>query len=236
MTSRRRLMMQAVNRYHVDRNGEITDDWDTIIANINAGNEKDLYKVGSYKPIEIDGITYRAELAGFAVDVDNNSNPVSTSWIFVELSAQAKECIKSSGIQSGGTQYEYSFDFASKFFNQIPNPVYKNIKSAKKINYRASTNGSGGCSVNSSLTVSRWLWVPSTTELESGVYSIGTINPDSLIKKIAGTDTVSKWPTCTLGYNGADDVGRLDQTGEDGLINSAVTAGGYMHQCFGFCI
>lgn len=65
---------------------EITDSWDTIIANIDNGTYREKYKIGNYKPIDLGSEgTVNMQIAGIDKDVLADGSTVPTSWISKEL-------------------------------------------------------------------------------------------------------------------------------------------------------
>lgn len=62
---------------------EIADDWDTILANVQNGTYKDVYKVGNYKPLALEsGKVLDMQIVGF--DVDQKADGTGTapiSWV-----------------------------------------------------------------------------------------------------------------------------------------------------------
>lgn len=71
---------------------EITDDWDTIIANIDNNTYKDKYSVGNYKPIDLgsEGII-NMQIAGFDVDdFADGSGRAPITFISRELLTEKK--------------------------------------------------------------------------------------------------------------------------------------------------
>ena len=231
--NRRRMMG---NRYHVDGKGEITDDWETIIENINAGNEKKFYKPGSYKPLVVDGVTYRAELAGFATDTDwQTSEVLATAWIFKELSAKSRvyNYDSSSDISS---YRRYDSSYANTFYRKIPSPVKGAIKGTRKNIYDTTVqvHGSQTCTVHTDIG-REFIWVPSAKELEDGIYTVKAGNPNSMAKTVAGTNEVHKYPLRSLGAD-ANQNACFDMVDENGNLLKATGYGGASHQCFGFCI
>jgi len=80
---------------------EITDSWDTIIANIDNGTYKTIYKVGNYKAISL-GSNYQtayAQIVGFDADTDRAGNTIPISFTL-------KNVIK----KSDDTNYQLYFD------------------------------------------------------------------------------------------------------------------------------
>lgn len=65
---------------------EITDSWDTIIANIGNGTYREKYKIGNYKPLDLgsEGIV-NMQIAGIDKDVLADGSTIPTSWISKEL-------------------------------------------------------------------------------------------------------------------------------------------------------
>lgn len=83
---------------------EITDDWATIIANIDNGTYKDKYKIGNYKPLDLgsEGIgNVNMQIAAFDVDEladDSGKAPItfiSKEVLYNELEMQGENWSKS---------------------------------------------------------------------------------------------------------------------------------------------
>ena len=71
---------------------EITDDWDTIIENINNGTYKTKYNIGNYKPLDLgsEGIINMQIVAKDSdILADDNGN-AATSWVGIELLTTSK--------------------------------------------------------------------------------------------------------------------------------------------------
>lgn len=71
---------------------EITDSWETIIANIDNGTYKDKYKIGNYKPLDLgsEGII-NMQIAGFDVDdFADGSGRAPITFISRELLTEKK--------------------------------------------------------------------------------------------------------------------------------------------------
>ena len=82
---------------------EITDDWDTIIANVDNGTYKTAYKVGNYKKISlINEGNISMQIVGFDVDENVDGYPVPITFV-------AKETLSSRKRMNVSTQNTYAY-------------------------------------------------------------------------------------------------------------------------------
>lgn len=71
---------------------EITDDWSTILANVQNGTYRQVYKIGNYKPLDLgDEGTVNMQIIGFGVDAKaDGSGMAPISWLSKDLLKTSK--------------------------------------------------------------------------------------------------------------------------------------------------
>lgn len=135
---------------------EITDDWDTIIANIDNGTYSTKYKIGNYKPLNAgdwDGnaTTLNMQIVAFDQDVDANGNTVPITFI-------SKELIPNSWAISNYTIFPVCL---SNITGKMPQTVLSRVNSV--IKDRASSSSLVSETVK--------FWIPSAKEVGYGKYA-----------------------------------------------------------------
>ena len=141
---------------------EITDNWDTIIANIDNGTYSTKYKVGNYKPLDL-GTEGTINMQIVAVDADELTNSGTAPLTFLGMSALSNV-------------YKYNLNSAEKNWSDsslrqylsdtilplVPSNVSNRIQAVNK--YSRSTSGSA-------VVGSDKLWIPSLYEIVSFFYT-----------------------------------------------------------------
>lgn len=65
---------------------EIEDDWDTIIAHVDDGTYRNIYKLGNYKPIDLgEHGVINMQMIAFEMDTKENGEKAPVSWLSKEL-------------------------------------------------------------------------------------------------------------------------------------------------------
>ena len=158
---------------------EITDSWDTIIANIDNGTYKTRYKLGNYKPLDLgtEG-TINMQIVAFDADELVSGGKAPITFIGKELLTTK---------QQGSQVANYINNVISGL---IPNTIKQRIQTVNK-----TTRTAGG-----QITGTRTLWYPSLKEMSGSTYSyaeIGSVdyteifkNKSSRIKQLNGENTV----------------------------------------------
>ena len=144
---------------------EISDSWDTIIANIDNGTYKTKYKLGNYKPLDLgtEG-TVNMQIVAFDTDVDENGDTVPMTFIGKELGA-IYHTVESG--ESNRSYYNWSASphralLNSTILNSIAANVRARIIPVEKI-YKGINLETG----RSNLIGSTYdkIWIPNTREL-----------------------------------------------------------------------
>lgn len=155
---------------------EITDSWDTIIANIDNGTYKTAYKIGNYKPLDL-GTEGTVNMQIVAMDEDElaSGGKAPLTFISKELLASTHVMNGSQKTVDGETAYtaggwEHS-DLRAYLTNTIlplivtaSASVSSRLQTVKKIH--STYNGSSY--VKNGQTTHDKLWIPSSYELKAG--------------------------------------------------------------------
>lgn len=134
---------------------EITDSWDTIIANIDNGTYKTKYRVGNYKPLDF-GTEGIIDMQIVDFDVDELESGEYAPITFVAMKPMRTK--KASGA-SYSTPIGWNNSLIKTYLNNtilptLPSNVQSRIVSVKKISRKGSTD---------STTIEK-LWIPSGRE------------------------------------------------------------------------
>lgn len=213
---------------------EITDDWATIIANIDNGNYKTKYKVGNYKPLDlgVEGII-NMQIAGFDVDDKaDGSGKAPITWIGKELLPKMKK-VRNTGTFGGQWAESPLRIYLRDTLNPLlPELLQRRIAEVKKKTLSHTNSSWGG--VWSQETV----WTPSQGEVfsitsweEVPLYTVlfKKDNPDLRKKYVYGKESagVRMWATRSA-YTGNYVVG------VDGERSMSSELDQYV--CPGFCL
>lgn len=214
---------------------EITDSWETIIANIDNGTYKDKYKIGNYKPLDLgsEGII-NMQIAGFDVDdFADGSGRAPITFISRELLTEKKAVLN-----TGEYSYKNWATSPLRLYMQdtlkllFPEVVRNRIAVVKK--ETLSVIGSTWGAPVSEETV----WAPSSAEVSSEESWREKIryeilfppNDDDSRKKYIYNkeiDGAQMWATRS-GWAG------LYVVGADGTLN--INGESQQYVCFGFCL
>ena len=204
---------------------EITDSWDTIIANVQNGTAADLYSLGNYKPLDLgtEG-TINMQIVGKGVDpLASGSGYATLTFVGMELLST----VKKRGTMAGNDLYTYLDTTVAAL---VPSNVMSAVKSVTKYSY------DNGTSTESTASMS--LWVPSFGEMGIGSFeqqgpTYSTVFKDAVSrkKKIVGASSYNKWFVRTTYNNGRHAVSSGGAQDQD-FYNNNFTAG----VCLGFCI
>lgn len=188
---------------------EITDDWATIIANIDNGTYKDKYKIGNYKPIDLgtEGII-NMQIAGFDVDdLADGSGKSPITWISKELLStthimNSKLVTNEDGTYQEGTgeiggweKCELRAYLKESIKSLIPDITCSRIVSVAKTQKAMDTQGK----VFTQNTIDD-IWIPAIEEIAGRpcLYKVLFAENEDKIKKIYETDIASRWWTRTV--------------------------------------
>ena len=139
---------------------EITDSWDTIIANIDNGTYKTKYSIGNYKPLDLgtEG-TINMQIVAKDKDVlsDNTANAPLTFIAMKGLNTRKKMYYSGTGINWANSWIRNTY-LPESILPLIPSNVAKRIQSVIKT-YDPRGQGSA------SDTLVEKLWIPSAREM-----------------------------------------------------------------------
>lgn len=137
---------------------EISDDWDTIIANIDNGTYSTVYKVGQYKPLDL-GTEGTINMQIVAMDADelaDGSGYAPLTFVGMELltTARAMNSVNSATLRFEDTKLYETLN--STIYDLIPSGVSRRIQRVSKVSSLRYGN---------EYTSQLKLWIPSRREL-----------------------------------------------------------------------
>ena len=151
---------------------EITDSWDTIIANIDNGTYAAKYKIGNYKPLDL-GTEGTINMQIVAFDADNlaSGGKAPITWISKELLATEHTMNTSNKTVDGETAYtaggwEHS-DMRTYLKGTIKPLIPETVKNAIVPVTKVSATYTGGAIVVDGQTTTDDVWIPSNHEIIS---------------------------------------------------------------------
>ena len=176
---------------------EISDSWDTILANIDNGTYADVYKIGNYKPLDLgtEGVV-NMQIVAFDADEDENGNTIPITFI-------SKECMSTlyaySTYVTSATAWRDHY-FRSHLNNNIISKIPSAVRSRVVASKRYTRDWVNGSNVQNDLTIDK-LWIPSYREAAGGNFSETNgctydkiySDAESRIKNTVGTSTATKW-------------------------------------------
>lgn len=142
---------------------EITDSWDTIIANIDNGTYKTAYKIGNYKPLDL-GTEGTVNMQIVAMDEDDlaSGGKAPLTFIAKELLA-TKYYMNSTDTTTGGYEASAMRTYLNgTILPLIPSSVAARLQRVNKI----QSTYTNGVVVNGQTTVEK-IWIPSQHEIFS---------------------------------------------------------------------
>ena len=183
---------------------EITDSWDTIIANIDNNTYKSKYKIGNYKPLDLgtEG-TINMQIVGIDVDENRSGATVPLTFIGMELlnTSHRMNPSKTSGTEGTGTLGGWEKSEMRSYLNDtilplIPSNVAERINAVKKISNAYDVNETAF----QQTTYDR-LWIPGHREIFNStsydktgpVYSAIYKDNSSRIKSKVGGSASGWW-------------------------------------------
>lgn len=224
---------------------EITDSWNTILANINNGTYATKYKIGNYKPLDL-GSTYgTVNMQIVAFDADTASNGSGNAPItFI-----ARNAIKGTYRVNNSSVYVSDWDtsdlralLGSSVYNAIPAAVKARILSVDKTYlYRPSTGSS------QTKTVSDKVWAPSLLELRSNTWDIESsgcryslLYSDNNSRIKTDNDGIAARYWLRSGKSAANTGGGYSAVASDGSFSSVDQSmtgpSTFNNVCIGFCL
>lgn len=212
---------------------EITDSWDTIIANIDNGTYATKYKIGNYKPLDLgtEGIV-NMQIAAFDTDLLESGGTAPITFVAKELLTTQNS--DGGSLTTGWTSAPTYTYLSGTVYDLIPTNVKSRICTVKK-KANTYTNGTSNPIVGDEKNVK--LWIPSLAEIY-GTTSSSEWQGISYkkifktkIKYISGTETASAWWLRTSG-KGSSGWGyhQFSATGTYGVRGTLARA------CLGFCL
>lgn len=169
---------------------EITDDWDTIIANINNGTYATKYSVGNYKPLDL-GSEGTVNMQIVAKDTDvlaDGSGTAHTSWIAMELLSTSKRMNPSLV-----NEYDYSNEKESW-------SIYSSGSNEYRTNnyYCADTKAKATWSIKAEAAGTITVWYKTSSTSSSGKISV-TVNGVDAATNISNSTYQSYDVVCNSG-------------------------------------
>lgn len=139
---------------------EITDSWDTIIANIDNGTYKTKYAVGNYKPLDLGSEgTVNMQIAAIDKDIDANGDTVPLTFISGSLVSFGSYRYSSS-IENWSALTTFRANLESEVASRIPSSIFNRIVLVRKI----SCGKQNGEFIQDIQTIDK-VWIPSFGEL-----------------------------------------------------------------------
>ena len=221
---------------------EITDSWDTIIANIDNGTYKTKYKIGNYKPLDLgtEG-TINMQIAGIDVDVDANGDTVPLTFIGMELLASTEV-----GPENAWDKFMWNYrESDSKLYGPIAS-VYNLIPSNVRSRVTPVVKVTAGKINEGDFTTVDTVFIPSGREVglldamadyvipERSGATYGTLFKDnsSRVKAVPNESALNWWLRSRV--NGTSNSGHV-KVKANGSITSEFSNFKY-HTCLGFCL
>lgn len=220
---------------------EITDSWDTIIANIDNGTYASVYKIGNYKPLDL-GTEGIINMQIVAIDADEleGGGYAPLTFVGMELLATSRQ-MNTTNTTLGGWQASPMYSYVQNTIKPlIPSAVRSRINKVKK--YSNIYNSSGTKEKNVLSIEDVWFmsclesglkynsasgWRPETV----GVAYDKIFKDDaSRIKHKPNSSTAIRWWTRSADYNNFYNV--ISNEGKLGT-DFPKTSNGI---CLGFCL
>ena len=134
----------------------ITDSWETIIANIKAGNYSQ-YAIGSTKSIDYDGMTVQVQLIDTDKDIlaSDNTQTAATTWAFRHIVVSHR--MNATGTNADGYPASEMYTYLQECRAKLPDIIKNNIVKVKKTYYDYTTK--------STLSTDEDFWLFSTKEV-----------------------------------------------------------------------
>lgn len=213
---------------------EISDDWATIIANIDNGTYKTKYKIGNYKPLDLgaEGVI-NMQIAAFDVDdLADDSGKAPITFI-------GKELLKTATVfKTGGTGNGWDDSTLRNYMKTTVKPLIEDVVRDRIVEVRKYQAG-GSSSGNEAQITNDDVWIPMYTNLLSEFES--EIKPSGMYK-VLFPDTKSRRRTITgsqaYGYwweRSKDSSNYQYAIGSDGNRSLGENLSKY-YVCLGFCL
>ena len=226
---------------------EITDNWDTIIANIDNGTYRTKYKIGNYKPLDlgVEGVI-NMQIAGFDVDdMADGSGKIPITFIGKELLANNRRMNPSliknvdgtyqdgTGSIDGWEKCEMRTKLNTEILPLVPDIIANRIAMAIKTQKSIDKTGA-----NYNQITHDTLWIPDVKDMGYLKAKYGKLYSDktSMLKyKVNNGETIGAWwlrgtSKYNNGYNYMFDNINID------IANSSANTGGEKGVCLCFCL
>lgn len=215
---------------------EISDDWDTIIANIDNGTYSTVYKLGQYKPLDL-GTQGTINMQIVAMDTDelaDGSGKAPLTFLGMELLKTKYYMSKQTDGGYASATYMRGY-LADTILPLVSTNISQRIVQVNKVQ---STYENGSLVRNGQTSVEK-LWIPSAYEIINGNPGYETTGPRYVSiykndevrkKKLSVSNSASAWWLRTVA-----ELSRFGAIESGGYFNSKIptTQQGI---CLGFCL
>jgi len=212
---------------------EITDSWDTIIANIDNGTYKTKYALGNYKPLDLgtEGII-NMQIVAFDSDELASGGYAPITFIGKELLLQG------SSMNSTKTN-ENGYPATDVMKPLLDNTIYPLISSNVRARIQRTKKTYFDYTTQSTLTSVEKLWIPSYREVGAENYSendgviYGSVYKDASTRIKNKNGSASNWWLRSATYNNAGQFWFVQKTGNLSYFDANLVA---LDVCLGFCL
>ena len=211
---------------------EITDSWDTIIANIDNGTYGTKYKLGNYKPLDL-GTTYgtvNMQIVSIDGDTLTSGGKAPLTFVAKELLLQTHRMNASSTNADGWPATEMRSWLISEIKPLIQSSVLERIQRVDKTYYDYTSS--------STKTESDTVWIPSAREVFGGTsYENDGVMYTTVFKdatsRIKNKDGSAYYYWLRSAYSSGATSFRFVGSSGDNSNGRASSASGV---CLGFCL
>lgn len=215
---------------------EITDSWDTIIANIDNGTYSSVYKIGNYKPLDL-GTEGTINMQIVAMDADELASGGYAPLTFIGMELLNTPHVMASSQQAviGWETSDMRTYLNETVLTLIPAVVRNRINNVVKPTFYGRDTGTRD--------VVDKLWLPSAREVVNGddvskeangiSYDLIYVNSTSLIK-VVGSSGAAWWLRSSGGGNFATRYQYINTSGMKQPNGQGVQNLNYI--CLGFCL
>lgn len=222
---------------------EITDSWETIIANIENGTYATKYKIGNYKPLDLgtEG-TVNMQIVGKDIDeLADGSGMAPLTWIAMELLKTSHKMNTTQTSVGGWGSTNMRTYLKNTVMPLIPLNVRKAICTVNKsaVGYKSATS-------HKLMNTTDDVWIPSISEVERGfstgegdsqdaIYKVVFHNNAARVRKKVGASSAVRWWLRSAPSGGANEKGfySMEPGGYTYTGPYATVAQGV---CLGFCL
>lgn len=216
---------------------EITDSWDTIIANIDNGTYKTAYKIGNYKPLDL-GTEGTVNMQIVAMDEDDlaSGGKAPLTFIAKKLLTTTHNMNSANTTKGGYEASDMRTYLNGTILPLIPSNVAARLQRVNKI----QSTYTNGVVVNGQTTVEK-IWIPShheifstlsTYESQGATYSKIYKDATSRIKNNISSGSATHWWLRSASY--ASTFRYVGDNGNGKYTNAYNTGGVALGFCLGF--